>query len=173
MSVLLRLFVNTFSSTTLCCSLLESSGTIDNTLLHILYFYFIVLSVSIKLQSDQCDSGVTVHLLPALLSLTLCVFSLFPHPVLWLQYHREGLRWSGWTGFQCWTTNISVPSAHCGAPQPIPLSARHKPRGQNTTAKTLVVIPPAGGTKSSSPITTLETWRCLPLGDRDSLLSTA
>lgn len=53
------------------------------------------------------------------------------------------------------------------------LSARHKPGGQNPTAKTLVVIPPTGGTKSSSPITTLETWRCLPLGDRDSLLSTA
>lgn len=26
---------------------------------------------------------------------------------LFFKFYREGLKWSGWTGFQCWTTNIS------------------------------------------------------------------
>lgn len=113
-----------------------------------------------------------------------CVFGLLVEPIycefacnyvfVYFSITGEGLRWSWWIGFQCWTTNIS----HQPTVEP-PASTLHSLvylaqagmkvllQTQNPTLKTLVVVPPAGRTNSllSSSGTPLETWRFLRCGD--------
>lgn len=65
---------------------------------------------------------------------------------------------AGWTGFQCWTTNISHQPPCAENPRTelcTLLSARHKLGGDSWTVGT---APPTRRTSSFS-VTTLETWR--------------
>ncbi len=89
--------------------------------------------------------------------------------IVWLllKSYREGLKWSGWTWFQCWTTNIShqptvkPPASTLLSPVSLAKTWRKALKQmKNTTYETPAVVPPTGRAKSSF-LTTLETWCCL------------
>lgn len=88
--------------------------------------------------------------------------SLFPPLIAVVVSQGEGpeVDWggAGWTGFQCWTTNISHQPPCAENPRTelcTLLSARHKLGGDSWTVGT---APPTRRTSSFS-VTTLETWR--------------